>query len=146
VSNIPRGDFKPVHQEDVPSNGETWVYPSEQMFFNAMKRKGWEPKEEDMRAVVGIHNAVNERTWAEVMKWEKMHAAACGNPRLVRFQGRPTDFSPRARLNSLLGYTLPFDRHDWVVDRCGTEVQQTRVAPQQRWLHADSLRVARSAT
>jgi cytochrome c heme-lyase len=116
------------------------------MFFNAMKRKGWEPKEEDMRAVVGIHNAVNERTWAEVMKWEKMHAAACGNPRLVRFQGRPTDFSPRARLNSLLGYTLPFDRHDWVVDRCGTEVQQTRVAPQQRWLHADSLRVARSAT
>ena len=80
MSNIPRGDFKPVHQEDVPSNGETWVYPSEQMFFNAMKRKGWEPKEEDMRAVVGIHNAVNERTWAEVMKWEKMHAAACGNP------------------------------------------------------------------
>lgn len=31
--------------------------------------------------------------------------------------------SPRARLNTLLGYTAPFDRHDWVVDRCGTKVE-----------------------
>jgi len=28
--------------------GGTWVYPSEQMFFNAMRRKGWSPREEDM--------------------------------------------------------------------------------------------------
>ena len=27
----------------------TWTYPSEQMFFNAMLRKGWSPREEDMR-------------------------------------------------------------------------------------------------
>jgi cytochrome c heme-lyase len=33
------------------------------MFFNAMQRKGWKPKEEDMSSVVGIHNAVNEQTW-----------------------------------------------------------------------------------
>lgn len=31
--------------------------------------------------------------------------------------------SPKARLNTLLGYTAPFDRHDWVVDRCGTRVE-----------------------
>lgn len=31
--------------------------------------------------------------------------------------------SPKARLNTLLGYTAPFDRHDWVVDRCGTKVE-----------------------
>lgn len=31
--------------------------------------------------------------------------------------------SPRARLNTLLGYQAPFDRHDWVVDRCGREVE-----------------------
>ena len=30
--------------------------------------------------------------------------------------------SPRARINTILGYTAPFDRHDWVVDRCGTKV------------------------
>jgi len=31
--------------------------------------------------------------------------------------------TPRARLNTLLGYSAPFDRHDWVVDRCGTRVE-----------------------
>lgn len=31
--------------------------------------------------------------------------------------------SPRARFNTLLGYTPPFDRHDWVVDRCGTRIE-----------------------
>ena len=31
--------------------------------------------------------------------------------------------SPKARLNTLLGYSAPFDRHDWVVDRCGTKVE-----------------------
>lgn len=30
--------------------------------------------------------------------------------------------SPRARFKTVLGYTPPFDRHDWVVDRCGTKV------------------------
>jgi hypothetical protein len=33
-------------------------------------------------------------------------------------------FSPKARLlNFFLGVPLPFDRHDWVVDRCGKEVR-----------------------
>lgn len=31
--------------------------------------------------------------------------------------------SPKARFNTLLGYSAPFDRHDWVVDRCGTKVE-----------------------
>jgi cytochrome c heme-lyase len=31
--------------------------------------------------------------------------------------------SPRARLYTILGYTAPFDRHDWVIDRCGTTVE-----------------------
>ena len=42
------------------------MYPSEQMFYNAMKRKGWKPSEGDMKTVVSIHNAVNERAWSEV--------------------------------------------------------------------------------
>eukprot|EP00961_Rhodomonas_salina_P055982 751669-Rhodomonas_salina.1 len=118
VSSIPRADHTPGHQENAGSNN--WVYPSEQMFFNAMQRKGWNPSERDMSSVVAIHNAVNERTWSEVMKWEKMHCAVCTQPRLVKFHGRPTDYSPKARLYSLFGYKLPFDRHDWVIDRCGT--------------------------
>ncbi|KDD72196.1 cytochrome c/c1 heme lyase [Helicosporidium sp. ATCC 50920] len=85
-----------------------------------MRRKGWTPNEDDMTAVVAIHNAVNERAWREILHWEKAHSdesAAYGGPQLVRFQGRPNDYSPKARLLNALGYALPFDRHDWVVER-----------------------------
>lgn len=44
-------------------------------------------------------------------------------PRLLRFVGRPQDYSPKARLLNLLGYKLPFDRHDWVVLRDAHEVR-----------------------
>lgn len=44
-------------------------------------------------------------------------------PRLKKFMGRPQEYSPKARLLNFLGYKLPFDRHDWVVDRCGREVR-----------------------
>jgi cytochrome c heme-lyase len=95
------------------------------MFYNAMRRKGWSPSEDDMTAVVAIHNAVNERAWREVRRWEEVNgeAASCGGPRLLKFQGRPNDYSPKARFLNLLGYRLPFDRHDWIVDRCGKEVR-----------------------
>ena len=58
-----------------------------------------------------------------MQRWEALHARQCGEPRLKRFQGRPNDHSPKARLLNLLGYKLPFDRHDWVVDRCGRDVR-----------------------
>ena len=41
------------------------------MFYNAMKRKGWQPQEDDMHTIVSIHNAVNETAWEEVMEWER---------------------------------------------------------------------------
>lgn len=77
------------------------------MFFNAMKKKGWNPDERDMSTVVKviagcpgyesktagpqssvstamcsgmcpqIHNAVNERAWSEVLRWESMHSGSC---------------------------------------------------------------------
>lgn len=47
----------------------------------------------------------------------------CGGPRLHSFSGDAHAMTPKARLNTLLGYTAPFDRHDWVVDRCGTRVE-----------------------
>ena len=57
------------------------VYPSEQMFFNAMRRKGWTPEEDDMKSVVSIHNAVNERCWREILAYEAMHARCARGPR-----------------------------------------------------------------
>lgn len=64
----------------LPANGEVetgasksgnWVYPSEKMFFEAMKRKGYNSEEKDMKMVVPIHNAVNERAWKEIREWER---------------------------------------------------------------------------
>uniref|UniRef100_A0A673YJG4 Holocytochrome c-type synthase n=1 Tax=Salmo trutta TaxID=8032 RepID=A0A673YJG4_SALTR len=33
------------------------------------------------------------------------------------------ELSSRARMHHWMGYELPFDRHDWIVDRCGNEVR-----------------------
>merc|ERR1711878_192548 len=116
----------------IPKAGttETWTYPSQQMFWNAMLRKGWRWKEEDevsqdtMSSIIKINNRNNEDAWQEVLKWEALHANECGNPKLKSFGGKATDYSPRARFRHwVLGYQLPFDRHDWIIDRCGREVR-----------------------
>lgn len=76
-----------------------------------------------MNHIIKIHNINNEHAWQEVLKWEALHAKECGNPKLKSFGGKATDFSPRARFRGLMGYQLPFDRHDWIIDRCGREVR-----------------------
>lgn len=77
--------------------GETWQYPSQQMFWNAMLKKGkqicviffvaeknhskflgWRWKEsdieqKDMADIIRIHNANNEQAWREILKWEALH-------------------------------------------------------------------------
>jgi len=110
LSSIPRGE------EDADSDGNSkWVYPSEQQFFNAVRKKGWETSEENMVAVVQIHNAVNERSWEQVKRWEK-ETHNCEDPQLLKFEGRPKDMSPKAFFNTyLFMYNAPFDRHDWYV-------------------------------
>lgn len=58
VSSIPRA---------MPDGStEFWVYPSQQMFWNAMLRKGWRWKDEDIKQkdmddIIKIHNANNEQ-------------------------------------------------------------------------------------
>lgn len=125
VSSIPMGAAPgPAHQpskEGGTGAGGNWVYPSEDQFFRAMRRKGWDPAKEDMPSVVAIHNTVNERAWQEILRWEALHPGC--PPKLLKFQGKPREFSPRARLLNWMGYKLPFDRHDWVVERCGQEVR-----------------------
>ncbi|XP_010859855.1 PREDICTED: cytochrome c-type heme lyase [Bison bison bison] len=107
-SSIPRAD-----------SDKKWVYPSEQMFWNAMLKKGWKWKDEDisqkdMYNIIRIHNQNNEQAWKEILKWEALHAARG----LEAFEGpiySPACFHSR--------YELPFDRHDWIINRCGTEVR-----------------------
>ena len=50
---------------------ENWMYPSQQMFFNALKRKGKETDPEYIKDMVDIHNFLNEGVWNEILKWEK---------------------------------------------------------------------------
>ncbi|KAG0011848.1 holocytochrome c synthase [Podila clonocystis] len=114
ISSIPR-----AKAEDEAN----WEYPSPQQFYNALRRKGWETPENAIETMVDIHNWMNEEAWAEVMKWEKEHSDTCCDPKLLRFQGRPSELSPKARIMSWFGAPKPFDRHDWIIDRCGKEVR-----------------------
>lgn len=139
ASSIPKAGVAVVvatnAEKNENDNGDsvaTWTYPSPQMFFNALRRKGKgaDVSERDMESVVSAHNAMNEATWRRVSAWERaMHgrdSAPCGGPKLSRFVGRPHDLSPLAKLEWWFGGSrarLPFDRHDWFVDRCGAEVR-----------------------
>lgn len=101
-----------------------WIYPSEKMFFDAMRRKGFNSEVRDMKTIVPIHNAVNEQAWKEIKQWEKPWLSEkCDGPKLHSFKGLPSSMTPKARFNTWLGYMAPFDRHDWVVDRCGKTVE-----------------------
>ena len=89
------------------------------------KGKGEGVTEDVMDAVVFTHNTMNELTWNKVLQWEKLHPQTepGEEPRLVRFLGRPDELSPVARLKALFGGPLPFDRHDWYIERHGQEVR-----------------------
>ncbi|GMM55052.1 cytochrome c1 heme lyase [Maudiozyma humilis] len=121
VSSIPR-----------TAAGGNWVYPSEQQFYDAMQRKGMAGAGErmDMRAVIPIHNDVNERVWRSIERWEGAETSvpakegtatetrAAPSLSLTSFQGDSKKVTPRAWIRHyLLRMDLPFDRHDWVVER-----------------------------
>ena len=118
LSSQSEGERHPPSQPRVPGNlsteretssiprleGEKWVYPSESQFFAAMARKNHDPQTKDMKVIVPIHNAVNERTWYEILKWEEGRGSdVCGGLKLVSFKGKSQELSPRARFKSLLG-------------------------------------------
>ncbi|MBW0481904.1 hypothetical protein O181_021619 [Austropuccinia psidii MF-1] len=107
-------------------NQQNWVYPSPSQFYQALVRKNKNPSPNDMYTVVPIHNAVNERVWTEILKWEADYGRGSfdrwprsgkSGPMLCSFRGRPDDLSPRAWIKVLSGYQAPFDRHDWEVIR-----------------------------
>ncbi|QKX54917.1 uncharacterized protein TRUGW13939_02007 [Talaromyces rugulosus] len=143
ISSIPRADG---------ADGN-WEYPSPQQMYNAMLRKGYTDTPQDaVESMVAVHNFLNEGAWTEIVEWEQIFAKGLksgwdrcrhGNenlstelarerltsdeeqPSLIRFQGRPRDLSPKARVLQALGWLYPekygteppFDRHDWYVSR-----------------------------
>ncbi|KAH8666534.1 cytochrome c/c1 heme-lyase [Xylariales sp. PMI_506] len=143
-STIPKGD-----------GDGNWEYPSPQQMYNALLRKGYTDTDVTaVESMVSVHNFLNEGAWAEIMEWEKRFAGGlrrgwqlCSKgeqnfdrqvrkygyekevddlaPSLVRFQGRPTEMTPKAAMIQVMGWLYPtmfgteppFDRHDWFVSR-----------------------------
>lgn len=124
TSSIPRGD--------ADSN---WEYPSPQQMFNALLRKGFDDTPEDaMEVMVAVHNFLNEGAWHEVEAWEERFSRGLGHgwqvcsrgedgftsqccessdkemaqrPKLLKFQGRPGELTPKAQILSMLGWAYP---------------------------------------
>jgi cytochrome c heme-lyase len=126
VSSIPRGD----------SDGN-WEYPSPQQMYNAMLRKGYTDTPQDaVEAMVAVHNFLNEGAWNEIVDWERIFSKGLANgwekcrrgeenitlelakeeyygtpnstpPRLVKFQGRPQELTPKAQILQALGRLYP---------------------------------------
>jgi cytochrome c heme-lyase len=112
LASSPNG---PIEETAAEASTSKWVYPSPSQFFTALQRKDRKPRQEDMDTVVTIHNAVNERTWHEVMRWEKEAGEDDVRPQLVTFKGRPNDRSPRAWWKVLLGYVVPVQKYSQCV-------------------------------
>lgn len=126
MSSIPRGD----------SDGN-WEYPSPQQMYNAMLRKGHTDTPQDaVEAMVAVHNFLNEGAWNEIVDWERIFSrglstgwekcrrgeeniplelakevyfgtANTTRPRLVKFQGRPQELTPKAQFFQALGRLYP---------------------------------------
>lgn len=142
-STIPKG-----------SGDGNWEYPSPQQMYNALLRKGYTDTDATaVESMVSVHNFLNEGAWAEIVEWERRFSGGLSRgwemckrgeqgsmaganlealanqdevsqPKLIRFQGRPKDMTPKAALIQLVGKVYPgfateppFDRHDWFVQR-----------------------------
>lgn len=73
------------------------------MFWNAMLRKGWRWKDEDlsqkdMDHIIKIHNANNEQAWLEVLKWEALHAYECREPKYAALK---KNYKQKSRYSTL---------------------------------------------
>ncbi len=115
----------PPHQYNTDNPKNHWVYPSEQQYYNAIRRKGHANVTEDLIPIMlQIHNSVNEQGWKQVCYWERIFLGhdtvqeTRNQLTLVQLVGRPTDKSVSVYLNQWLYPNHEwFDRHDWYVDR-----------------------------
>ncbi|CAB4256088.1 similar to Saccharomyces cerevisiae YKL087C CYT2 Cytochrome c1 heme lyase, involved in maturation of cytochrome c1, which is a subunit of the mitochondrial ubiquinol-cytochrome-c reductase [Maudiozyma barnettii] len=113
ISGIPR----------TGQNGQKWIYPSEQQFYDAMARKDLNADKMDMKTVIPIHNNINERVWNYIKQWENVSSNNSQDSddvnalSLTSFKGDSHKITPRAWIRHyIFGMDLPFDRHDWQIN------------------------------
>ena len=103
--------------------------------YNAMLRKGYDDTPQDaVESMVEVHNFLNEGAWAEIVEWERRFARGLGygweacsrgeegsmtgagmvaseddvaRPRLVKFEGKPNDVTPKAKILLILAQLYP---------------------------------------
>lgn len=163
LSSIPRGSNGENWEYPSP----------QQMYNAMLRKGHTDTPQDAVESMVAVHNFLNEGAWAEITGWERTFAKGLsagwqrcrrgegnlglqlakeeltGNvdqayePSLIRFQGRPKELSPKARMYQALGWAYPskfeyailahllvelrannilrsnppFDRHDWFVHR-----------------------------
>ncbi|KAJ5096236.1 cytochrome C1 heme lyase [Penicillium alfredii] len=145
LSTIPRGD----------SEGNWEYPSPQQMYNAMLRKGYTDTPQDAVESMVAVHNFLNEGAWAEIVGWERVFTKGlkegwekcrrgeenlsfelakaemtgaideAAEPRLIRFQGRPRELTPKARVLQALGWLYPaqfetappFDRHDWFVSR-----------------------------
>lgn len=105
--------------------------------YNALLRKGYTDTDATaVESMVSVHNYLNEGAWAEIVEWERRFSrglksgwencrrgeqgslAGAGldvganeenvsQPKLIRFQGRPKEMTPKAAMIQLIGKVYP---------------------------------------
>lgn len=127
ISSIPRGD----------SEGNWEYPSPQQMYNAMLRKGYTDTPQEAVEAMVAVHNFLNEGAWAEIVEWERIFSKGLKQgwekcrrgsenlaleamkeqltgqtkeeeqPRLIRFQGRPQELTPKARILQALGWLYP---------------------------------------
>lgn len=127
TSSIPRGD----------SQGNWEYPSAQQMYNAMLRKGYTDTPQDAVESMVAVHNFLNEGAWNEIIGWERTFAKGLGagwercrrgeenlnfqlmrdemtgnidqatEPRLIRFQGRPKELTPKARIFQALGWVYP---------------------------------------
>jgi len=124
-------EYKVIPGESIPAtgrgnsdDGSGWLNPSAGQLYRSLKRKNKPIAYSDALDVAAVHAMVTSSTWDAIMEYEELHSSSCESPKLARFHGMDGIYSVKAKLRHyLLRQPWPYDRHDWVVNRCGEEVR-----------------------
>jgi len=104
-------------------DGKGWLNPSAGQLYRSLKRKNKPIEYDDALSVAAVHAMVTSGTWDAIMEYEELHSSKCDSPKLARFNGMDGIYSLKAKFRRyLLRQPWPYDRHDWIVNRCGEEV------------------------
>lgn len=127
LSSIPRGD----------TQGNWEYPSAQQMYNAMLRKGYTDTPQDAVESMVAVHNFLNEGAWTEIVGWERTFAKGfkdawekcrrgeenlslelakaemmgtvdqATEPRLIRFQGRPQELSPKARIFQALGWVYP---------------------------------------